>query len=459
MKKKIVLLNPPGDVKYFRDYYCSLVSKARYYYHPVDLLYLSGKLSDYSVSVVDAIAEGISEEECIKRIEVINPDMLIFLVSAPSYHSDTDFLKKLKVQLPSCKFIGTGDIYRELKEHAFDEHGFLDAVFFDFSTQDLTDFLKGPEGVIYSNIIYRHDNKLCIGKEVHQKGTFSMPAPRWDFFKIEKYHFPFALEKKYVTVLTDFGCPFQCTFCPMATVGFKHRPVPEVIEELNYVKKMGIREVFFRDQTFGASPKRADELCKQMIRRELNLKWICDTRVDVITAELLLSMKEAGCHTIMLGIETSNEEILKTYKKNTRVKQIIEVLHMCRQHRIRTVGHFILGLPGETRETLLETIAFSKKIGLDYASFNLATPRFGTLFRKTAIEKGWVDEQQIGVESSKGRSVLKNQEISPEELGALRAKAVREFYLRPSYLIKRLMDIRSFQDFKNQLLEAVSLFV
>lgn len=459
MKQKIILFNPPGDAKYFRDYYCSLVSKARYYYHPVDLLYLSGRFGDYSVFVVDAIAEGLSEGECIRRITEINPDLLVFLISAPSYYEDTKFLKELKGYLPSCKFIGTGDIYREMREKVFDEHEFLDAIFFDFSTEDLISFLKGKKGEIYPNIIYRHNGRLYAGEEIHHGGTFSMPIPRWDLFKVEKYRFPFALGNRYATVLTDFGCPFQCTFCPMSTVGFKLRPVSEIIKELKYLRTMGISEIFFRDQTFGANKKRTEELCKEMVKDKLKLRWTCDTRVDVVTKELLSCMKEAGCHTIMFGIETSNEEILKKYRKNTQIKQIIELLQICKQYRIRTVGHFILGFPGETYQTIIETIAFSKKIGLDYSSFNLASPRFGTQFRKIAIEKGWTDRNQIVVESSRGSSVLKKQAVSPQELEELRTKAIREFYLRPGYLFKRLIDIRNFQDFKNHLLEAWSLFI
>src|SRR3989338_9937022 len=119
MPKKVLLLNPPGTKKYFRDYFCTCVSKAKYYYHPIDLVYLSGILNkDFEVHVLDAIVEEVSPDEAITRIESIKPDILIFLISSPSYEEDVPFLSELDKRLPETEFIGIGDIYREIKAKA-----------------------------------------------------------------------------------------------------------------------------------------------------------------------------------------------------------------------------------------------------------------------------------------------------------------------------------------------------
>ncbi len=150
----ILVLNPPGDRKYFRDYYCTKVSKAHYYYHPVDLVYLSGTLSKLGqVAVVDAIAESLSQSECLQRVEQINPDIILFLISSPSYYLDVEFLTKLKLKLPQTRFIGTGDVYREFREKAFEQHEFLDAIVLDFSTEDIITYLENGRGEIIDNII------------------------------------------------------------------------------------------------------------------------------------------------------------------------------------------------------------------------------------------------------------------------------------------------------------------
>jgi hypothetical protein len=182
--KKVLLLNPPGTKKYFRDYYCSCVSKGRYYYHPVDLLYLSGRLyGKYKVSVIDAIAENISPRETIAKIKKIMPHHIIFLISSPSYDEDTVFLSKLKKEFPNVKLIGGGDVYRDLKEKAFKLHDFLDAILLDFSTEDILKYLgKGKAKKIISNVIYREGRRIFKGNETHEYGTFYLPVPRWELF-------------------------------------------------------------------------------------------------------------------------------------------------------------------------------------------------------------------------------------------------------------------------------------
>ena len=142
MAKSVLLLNPPGTKRYFRDYFCTCVSKARYYYHPLDLVYLSGTLNkSFEVHVLDAIVENLSPSQAIGKIESIKPDILIFLISSPSYEEDVPFLNSLKSHLPNTEFIGIGDVYREIRAKAFQLHAFLDAILVDFSTDDIINYL------------------------------------------------------------------------------------------------------------------------------------------------------------------------------------------------------------------------------------------------------------------------------------------------------------------------------
>src|SRR3989338_326991 len=261
MPKKVLLLNPPGTKKYFRDYFCTCVSKAKYYYHPIDLVYLSGILNkDFEVHVLDAIVEEVSPDEAITRIESIKPDILIFLISSPSYEEDVPFLSELDKRLPETEFIGIGDIYREIKAKAFQLHSFLDAMILDFSTEDVLKYLLGKKGTVVKNVIYSHNGTIYDGGEKRDYGQFDMPIPRWDLFPLDKYVFPFSVRGKWATMLTDFGCPYTCTFCPMSTVGFKLRKIDTMIDEINLLKGMKVNEFFFRDQTFGVNKKRTYEM-------------------------------------------------------------------------------------------------------------------------------------------------------------------------------------------------------
>ncbi|MEB3885969.1 radical SAM protein [Lyngbya sp. CCY1209] len=449
-KQTVLLLNPPGDKKYFRDYYCTKVSKAHYYYHPVDLVYLSGTLSEaFPVAVIDAIAESLTEEECRRRVEAIAPDVILFLISSPSYNLDVPFITQLKQTLPETRFIGTGDIYREFQDEALEMHPFLDAILLDFSTDDIITYLQNGTGEVINNIIYRHGGEIVAGEEIHGNGNFRIPTPRWDLFPIDSYRFPFERRGKFASILTDFGCAYSCTFCPISTLGFKLRPVADVVAEIELLKSLGVRELFFRDQTFGVNKKRTLELCEAL--KPLNMSWTCFTRVDVLNEAIAKPMKEAGCHTIMFGIESADEELLKKYEKNTQQNQMLEAIALCKKYAIETVGTFILGLPGDTRESTFKTLEFAKKLDLDFASFNIAVPRFGTAFRKDALANGWASEEELVFESSASKPIWQNQTLSNEEIFEIHQQVKRGFYLRPAYLLKRIFGIRTPHQFLNSL--------
>jgi len=460
MTKKVLLLNPPGDRIFFRDYYCSKVSKANYYYHPLDLLYLSGRFpkQKYDLYVLDAIADGLSEDHCLSRIKEISPDIVLSLVASPSYQKDISFLRNMKKELGDISLIVTGDVYRELRQETFNITPFIDAVLLDFSTDDVIKYIENGNGEKINNIIYKKNDVIFIGDEVHARGTFDTPIPRWELFHINRYSFPFARRKKFATVLTDFGCPFSCSFCPINTLGFKLRPINSVIEELKLLKSFGVNELFIRDQTFGVNKQRTVEFCESLIKEKLNFSWTCFSRVDVIKEDILKLMKTSGCHTIMFGIESANEEILRNYKKNTSISQMREAIRLCKKYKIRTVGTFIIGLPGETRQTALNTINFAKSAGLDFASFNTAAPLFGAQFREQIVKSGWVDKKDIEMESAKGKPIWKNQGLSNEEILRLHRKAVRSFYLRPKYLLERLFALRTIEEVRQTFKEALSLF-
>ncbi len=455
--KKLLLLNPPGSRMFFRDYYCAKVSKARYYYHPVDLVYLSGSLSEhFQVSVIDAIAEKMDISTCRTKILSIGPDIVIFLSSAPSYKEDMMFISEMKALLQATIMIGTGDIFREYKEFALQENKIIDALLLDFSTQDIITYLLSEEKTI-PNIIKRDGEEIINGGEKHLSGSFDLPLPRWDLFNLKAYHFPFARKIPYASILTDFGCPFSCDFCPVSTLGYKLRSISSVIDELRILKKLGVKELYIRDQTFGVNKQRTLDLLRAITIENFKFGWTCLSRTDILDAFVLKLMKEAGCHTIMIGIESANEQFMISHNKNTTTHQTHEAISLIKKAGIRAGGFFMIGFPGETRQSINDTIDLACSLNLDYASFNIVNPRFGTSLRKTVIEKGSIYENILDTESSFSKPVWKNQPVSNDNLLCLKKYAVRKFYLRPGYLFKRLLNIKTFHETKNLFAEAVEL--
>ncbi|KAF0127103.1 MAG: Fe-S oxidoreductase [Elusimicrobia bacterium] len=455
--KKVLLLNPPGERLYIRDYFCSKVSQADYLTHPVDFVVLSGILAgEYEVGLIDAIAGKLSPESALEEIRRFAPDAVISLFGSVSLPEDLAFAAKVRAACPGARLVGLGDAFRDGGAKYLGPDSPLDALLLDFTTRDIVSYLEGDHGSA-ANMLIRD------GGEVLPPGTrpaaerYEVPVPRHELFSGYDYRHPFVRSRRFATVLTDYGCPFHCSFCVMGTLGFKSRTPASVMTELEHIKSLGIKEVLFHTQTFGARKEEARELCRRMISAGLGLGWTCFSRVDVADPELLSLMREAGCHTVIFGVESGSDEILKKYGKGYTRGQIISAIDHCAAIGIETVGTFILGLPEETHETMERTLDLLRTIKLDYASINVAVPRMGTPLREEAIAHGLVDGDFAVMDQSGAEVAMGSRTLSREEITKYRKRAVAIFYFNPRYILRRLARIRSFYDLTRQLKQAAAL--
>src|SRR3989338_7677797 len=227
---KIVLLNPPGNKLYVRSYYCGSTSKASYLFPPLDLLMLSGRLyGRFEITVIDAIADRLGQDQTIEKISRFKADAVVCIVSMVSWDTDLAFLTRLKKRDPSVKIIANGDVFFEHPETILAEHDCIDAVIFDFISEDVIHYLK-DKGEKASNMLYKKDGCIVVRKTTlpFSGATFSIAIPRHELFLNRNYRFPFAKRCPFTVVLTSFGCPFKCTFCIANTLGFRYRPAEEI---------------------------------------------------------------------------------------------------------------------------------------------------------------------------------------------------------------------------------------
>ena len=445
-KPKVLLLNPPGKQQYLKDYYCNNISKSNYIHYPMDLLFLTGTLEEnnFQVKVIDALAKKYTPEETINKISDFNPDYLVGLVGSLSWDEDKEFLKKVKSKNPKVKIIGTGDVFLDDGIKTIQENIFFDGCILDFSDKSILNIINKLSNDSRShepleNCIYKENGSRPIaGKVIRTKGEFSLPMPKHEYFPLKEYRYAFSRRYPTAHLMTDFGCAFNCSFCPIRNdnLGFKVRPIDEVIKELKYLKSLGTKELYFRDQTFGANKKRAIELCNRMTEEGFKFSWHCFSRVDVINEELLDAMKKSGCHTIIFGIESANDKTLQDVQKRINTEKIKTAFALCKKYKIRRAATFIIGLPRETEEDIMRTVDFAIDIDCTFASFNLADIRPGT---------DW----------SHHREQVKF--LPYEELLRIRNKAIRKFYLRPSYLLSRVMEISSVYDMSVLFEEGIGL--
>lgn len=437
----VLLLNPPGRRVYLRDYFCSKVSQADYINHPIDLVYLSAFLNqDFRLALIDAIVDRLGDARCLSRIEELAPDIVVGLIGSVSYQEDVRFYRHLS-RRTAARIVLIGDVLLERREQRLQELPFIDAFLHDFSTEDLPRYLKGNRTGL-ANLIYRYNGAMVATPLDRKRGQrFELPLPRHDLFVRRNYRYPFVRRRRFATVMTEVGCPYRCTFCIMATLGWRIRPVQNVLAELEYLDSLGVRELLLLDQTFGIQKDRARELLKSMARLDPGFGWVCFSRPDVLDDELLGWMKAAGCHTIILGVESGNEQILESVKKDYGKEDVRRGFRLCARHGLRTVATLILGLPEETHETFAETMAFLRELDPDFASFNVAVPRLGTPFRATAMDLGLASLDLETMDQSGSEIAMPSLTLTREQIKALKRKAIREFYFDSRYFKKRLRQL------------------
>ncbi len=440
---KILLLNLPCEKLVLRDYYCGHSSKGSYYWAPTDLLILSGTLAqEHDLHVLDAAITRLSIEETEKRILSISPDVIVFLTSGVSFYDDIKLLRAIRNKL-DCSLLGTGDVLLYESEYIMENYPEIDGIITNYTSPDILLFLRGERNDL-SGLIFRQGGKV-ISSQPAVNRTFSYPMPRHELFPLHAYSLPFSkkLTHKTTNVLSSFGCPYRCAFCQYHDAKYMSRSLDEFVDELEYVESLGVKDVFLRDLTFGPNIKRGKELCRKIIERGIKLSWNCEARVDCVDHELLELMKEAGCFCVMFGVESGSSHILDDVQKDISLKQIEEVFKYCRSIGLPTLGHFILGLPGEDEESVKKTIDFAKKLKCDYASFNLFVPRLGSKIRKQMVEDGKIqtgDFTNVDSSVTSGSTEL----LSNRKLKKYFRKAIFQFYMRPSQII-RLLKLTSFR--------------
>lgn len=454
-RKQVLLLNPPGDKLYIRDYYCSFSSKADYYWPPQDLIALSGILDkEYHVRVIDAIIRGMTREDCLAKIRTADFGAILFTTGTATLSSDLDLMRDIRRQSPA-KIIASAGIMKFIGHELLEKYDFVDAVLTDCTEPSILTYLRGENLRPLKGIVYRKNGGLVTSTE-RLPTFFSIPIPRHDLFDYAEYRIPIAQNFPFTVVITSLGCPYSCGFCTAGAFGYRLRQVDNVIEELKFLEQLKIKEILFQDPTFTVNTKRIVEFCQKMIANGFHFTWSCNADIHSLNEEKLSSMKQAGCHTVSIGIESGSDEILNKYSKMITVGQISDAVKLIKKFKIKVLGYFIIGLPGEDRDSIMQTIDLAKRLDIDIASFAVATPDIGTRLRKEALQMGWISSD-LDIFDSTDFPVIETNDLSKEEVWGLRSRAVREFYLRPSYLLRRLFQVRNIRDLRMTLSNAISL--
>jgi len=461
------LPSPPGmDVN--RDYSggygnAHLVNRKDYGHSsdvlfPVFLPYLatSIKREGYKLKILDAQATRLNIEGITREIRNKQPEFIISMLTLPSIYGDIHLLNKVKEEFPKTFLISVGVVTEFLAEEILRKSkvDFLVSGKYPFYASPIVELIhaleKKPRRSFKEipGLVYREEQKgkILIKRNPFQESQTDESLDDLDTkiyreFPMGKYQLcffdPYGRSLNYFPILSGKGYPFSCIYCPYP-IGFGRKifykaPI-NLVNEIEFLNKnFGIKAFVFRDQVFTANKKRIEKICDLISERGLKVNWLFETRVDIISKNLLRKMKTAGCNRIHYGVETGDENLLKKIgKPGVNKKLIKEIFKNTSEQGIYTMAHVILGLPGENKKTLMNTYNFLLEIDPDGVNWNLITPYPGTKLFEIAKQKrliltyGWekYNTQEI---------VMRTEEISSKELMKIKKKFLRNFRIRQIY--------------------------
>jgi radical SAM superfamily enzyme YgiQ (UPF0313 family) len=241
---------------------------------------------------------------------------------------------------------------------------------------------------------------------------------------------------------TSRGCVFWCNFCTAVRMfgrRYRMRTPKNVVDEIEHLTKtFGAKHFAFYDDAFTVDQSRAKEICDEIVSRKLKIRWNCETRVDMVTKELLRTMKEAGCSDVWFGVEAGSQNTLNAMDKGIKIEQTENAFKWAREVGVMTVANVILGFPTETRETARETVKFVEKLNPSDVGYFIATPYPGTPMYEQVKANGWLQTEDFDKYDT-ATPTFKLPNLEMDELREIREKAFQSFYLRPKYMLSVLL--------------------
>ena len=455
--KKIFFVNPPTPEKgvmVIRDLDRSgRKTREKTIWPQTSLAYLAAvmKNENYEVKIIDCIAEKIYWDEFEKKINTEKPDYILFNAVSSTITNDMKTAEIAKKN--GAISIAVGSHVTALPEQTLKDFASLDFIIMGEAEETLAELIKNlemqavPSGVL--GIVWRKEGSVAVnGKRPLIKDLDSLPIPLHELLPIRKYNLPF-IGSRFTFVTASRGCPFRCIFCrsPIAWNRiFRVRSSDSILAELKYLKNIKVKNVLFHSDTFTINKSMVIDICKKMIDARLNIRWMCNSRVDTVDKEMLFWMKKAGCEMIMYGIESGSQKVLDMSKKDITIDKIIETVKATKDAGIKVWGYFIIGLPGENWSTVEETIKLAKKLPLALANFAVAAPYPGTEFNDLAANKGWLLSDNWEDYDQNYSAIINYPDFSNKDIVNAMKMAYKKFYFRPKAIFSLISGIRHPRD-------------
>ncbi len=464
MPLKTLFLNPPS----FENFDGGAGSRwpatreIESYWYPVWLAYPAGMLE--GARLLDAPPHYVSAEETIKIAQ--DYEFLVLYTSTAGFPGDIRLVQSIKDANPRIKIAFVGPHVTVLPERSLKDGPAIDFVCrkeFDYA---VVEFAQGKPLEEIQGISYRQNGSVVHNPDRPQIEDLDALPHVTDVYRRDldprRYNVPFLLYP-YVSLYTTRGCPAQCTFClwPQTTSGhaWRKRSTDDVAREMAKVKEYWpyVREFFFDDDTFNIQKVRTIELCSKL--KPLNLTWSCTSRVTT-DYETLKAMKEAGCRLLIVGYESGDQQILKNIKKGATVERARAFTKDCHKLGLVVHGDFILGLPGETRETIRNTINFAKELDVETIQVSVAHAYPGTELYDYAVRNGFmVAGNKMVDEGGHQLAHIQYPGLPAEEILDSVHRFYDEYYFRPKAVFRILRKAAFNSDDRKRLYKEAKTFL
>ena len=451
-KKKLLLIQP----NYRSVYSYAGSSTATPIYPPLGLAYLAAVVREagFPVKIIEANAHNLTHDQIKQEIAEYQPDFIAMSASS-SMMDEVDLLAKLCPD--NVKIILGGIHASSMPEEVLKDYPRIDFVVRREGEETIVQMLNDEQLEKIDGVSYRKNGKIVHNKDsLFLEDLDKLPFPARDLLPMQKY---FSFEARAYPIdyiVSGRGCPYRCTFCAdFITSGRKLRirSAENIVAEVEHlVNEYGVKEIDFQDDNFTFYADRIFKFCELMIQKGLHKKVIWKVangvRCDKVTLPMLKKMKQAGCYMLSLGIESGNQEILNKMRKAEKLEDIRNAARWCYQAGIETRGLFIFGNLGEDEQTMDDTIQFAKSLPLDTATFHICIPMPKTEYWEIIQREGkFLDVGWKGYTAYSSGAFVHGK-VTPKLMSKMQKKAYKEFYLRPSFVMRRLKKLKTFKDLK-----------
>lgn len=469
MKNKVLLINPPHlkNIRFNREGRCQQkVSSFAYLMVPMSLIYTAGMLrkNDFSVHVIDYMTEKDSGlKKVTDDIKAFSPDIIFISITIPSCYNDFQIVKFIR-GLTAAHLASIGLMGSVLPEETLRDSE-LDSVIKgepELASLELASRLR--EGKDFHEI---EGISFKLGKEIiHNplrqpiEDLDTLPFPARDLINQNAYTLPIN-RRPYTFIIPSRGCYHRCIFCQVKDYygnKLRFRSISNIMEEVGeIIDRFGIKDIEIFSDNFTLDRSFVIDFCEGILKNGFKIRWMANSRVDAVDEKLLGLMKKAGCVGVSFGIESCSSTILENAKKDTTVEDIRNAVKWTKEKGIKVLAQMIIGLPGETKETIRETVRTLIELDPDFVQFNFAIPYPNTEFYEWAVKNSRLKEERWDC-FELDSCIMETDALSIKGLKRMRVYAYMKYYLRFSTIKKAIREIKGLKDCVNFLRDSLNFF-